>query len=256
MIKFIKTAAQVIDQQQDIDKSILWDIIQPYWPEDLNEPLIGYIEKDANFAVEASHNDLDIEQFYPINSKEASLASSMYFLLDGLTAFDPEDQLKIASRLKKARIQWGVSLPSEFVKMAQDFHTPEVEELVFADDDKKYNISTPTDIMKSASLFESSVSKYSAGDVLKIAMIMNEAALYFDMDIEIPYADIDGDCISDMFVESIEKRASLVEPFFKSTKEDERGTFIGYLEDLDSILDVADNISSKADIIKVAKLLY
>lgn len=256
MITFKKHAAQVIDQQHDIDRAILWNIIEPYWPSDLDEPSIGYITKDASFAVEATCNNFDVENFYPIHTKEATLASSMYFLLDGINAFTAEDQLKIASRLKKARIQWGVSLPEDFIEEARNYHLPEEkEDPIYADNNKAYNISSPEDIEKSASKFQSNILNHSSDEILKIAMVMQKAASFFDLDIEIPYADIDISLIGDVFVESIEKRAELVAPFFNSIHEEDKNVFSGYLSDLDSILDFTDKIQTSSDVIKLAHML-
>lgn len=170
--KLEKVAGMIVDQQDD--PGFGWEELSRFWPEDMDEPVIGQsFEKTACVA------SFDNVSKYPTDTPENTLASRMYFLRFGIEHMtDKEEISKLASDLKAYSLVHGVTLPEEFVEYIYErpYTEASIPDEYFADDDGNLPITTPEQTFQSISVFEKNASLWSVSDRLSIAESLQEAA--------------------------------------------------------------------------------
>jgi hypothetical protein len=176
--KFEKVAGIVIDQQDD--PGFGWEEISQFWPEDMDEPLIGKgFEKNACIAT------FGTDSKYPTDTPENTLASTMYFLRFGIQNMtDNEEITKLAQDLKEYRVVHGVSIPSEFIDYIYDrpYMNVDVPDEHYADDNDDLPITTPEQTKDSVGVFMKNASRWPVLERISIAESLQDAANFHELE--------------------------------------------------------------------------
>lgn len=189
MWKFEKRAGLILDQQDD--PGCGWEKIAEFWPEDMDQPLIGIKQDEESCIADLTDGHTKIAK-YPTKTPEDTLASSMYFLMYGIDSIEKKAHKHIAQGLQNCRVAWDVKIPEGFIDFVKEAGAMEKQaehrEEIFVDDDGHLPVTTPQQCRQSIDMFEKNANKWSAGDRMVLASGLQEASDLHGLDMNVRYA--------------------------------------------------------------------
>lgn len=195
-------AGQIIDQSTD-PGYVFKNEFERFWPEDWALPEIG-IDKNAGLL-----NDEQGNRYFPADTAEDTLLSSMYFERFGQDFLRPEEHEKIAQFLENYRTIFGLELPEEFFEHCKQASQIEEIEEIFADPSGCLPVTTMEQASDSIDFFNKNASHWSSRDQIIASYNLKIAAQEYGIEKEVKY---DGRLdLSEEFDQAIEfrKRAAL-----------------------------------------------
>lgn len=210
-------AGQIIDQSTD-PGFVFRDEFSRFWPEDWSFPEVG-IQKSAGLISDSQGNS-----YFPTETAEDTLLSSMYFERFGHEVLNDEDFDKVANFLENYRIMFEVEMPDGFSNFCKEASLDVEVDEIFADGAECLPVTTREQTIASIQMFNKNASHWSSKDQIVTSYNLKIAALEYGLDEDVLY---DGRTeISDELSQAIDfrKRAAL-----------ERGVNTEYIEKISSL---------------------
>ena len=240
-------AATVLDQQYDHGQ--VFAKVAHFWPRGVPMPEVGQQSKSPVFL--ARVKTASGEQYaWPIGSPEETMASAMYFYLNGPSIFgdDLESLKKVAHELGQAMELYDLALPdgyADYCRQRALERTAPLQEEVWAVGGLP--VTTRTQTEKSCELFADNEDRWSQADQVVASTRLKTAALQHGLDWDHRYAIDDPKhvVVSRDAERQLQKRAELV----KNIQSPRTPTYLLGLEKIASQLDKVQTLGDMVAVI-------